>query len=119
MVWSLASGEALADMLDRWANFDEDFIKVALDDVLRCKRMAKMDASRDTFSEQENSEDDDNKDYGKSKAYGQRSSSQKLLQKNFLRTPEALTLLAETLHRYSEDDLYASFNYLREENYGE
>ncbi|KAH6784303.1 hypothetical protein C2S52_009262 [Perilla frutescens var. hirtella] len=42
---SPASSEALADMLGRWASFDEDFITIALDDVLRCKRMAKMDAS--------------------------------------------------------------------------
>ncbi|KAH6827918.1 hypothetical protein C2S53_014880 [Perilla frutescens var. hirtella] len=146
MIRSPASGEALPDMLGRWANFDDNFIKVALDDVLRCKRMAKMDAPQDTFSEQENSEDDDNKDCGKSKASGQRSSSRQLLRKNFHRSknarisrqmhesvavanaaelfkliflskstaPEAPTLLAETLRHYSEHDLYAAFNYLRE-----
>lgn len=47
-----------AEMPGKWANFDDNIIKAALDDVLRCKRMAKMEAVRDTFSDHENSEDD-------------------------------------------------------------
>lgn len=58
MIRGPAPGEASAEMLEEWANFDDDSIKVALDDVLRCKRMAKMNAARETFPEQEKSEDD-------------------------------------------------------------
>lgn len=53
-----ASRDSSSEILEEWANFDEDIIKVALDDVLRCKRLAKINAARDTFTEQENSEDD-------------------------------------------------------------
>ncbi|KAI3455614.1 hypothetical protein Pfo_012277 [Paulownia fortunei] len=136
-----------APMSGSWANFDENIIKVALDDVLRYKRTTKLEAGRDTFSDQENSEDDDFEGCGGTKASGQRSNSQqlprkylKLLNKGasvsrqmhesvpianaaelfkliFLsnsKAPEVPTLLAETLRRYSEHDLFAAFNYLRE-----
>lgn len=58
MIRGPASGESSAEMLEEWANFDEDSIKVALDDVMRCKRMAKLNAAQETFPGQENSEDD-------------------------------------------------------------
>ncbi|KAL8458672.1 hypothetical protein ACS0TY_036253 [Phlomoides rotata] len=136
-----------AAMPGNWANFDENIIKEALDDVLRCKRMGKIEGVRDTFSDQEYSEDDDVDDCGGKKASGQRSSSKRLPRKKlklmskgtnvsrqmresvaianaaelfkliFLSNstaPEVPTLLAETLRRYSEHDLFAAFNYLRE-----
>ncbi|XP_057786718.1 uncharacterized protein LOC131004125 isoform X2 [Salvia miltiorrhiza] len=142
MIRGPASEEA--DMLEKWANFDEDIVKVALDDVLICKRLAKLNAARETFPEQEISEDDDIEDCGQSNASGQISSAQQRLRKHlhtgarilrqmhesvavanavelfkliFLsksKAPEAPTLLAETLRRYSEHDLCAAFNYLRE-----
>lgn len=58
MIRGPTSGEASAEGLERWASFDDDVIKVALDDVLRCRRMAKMDSARDTITEHEYSEDD-------------------------------------------------------------
>ncbi|KAL1551739.1 hypothetical protein AAHA92_19540 [Salvia divinorum] len=141
MIRGPASEEA--DMLEKWANFDEDTIKVALDDVLRCKRLAKLNAARETFPEQEISEHDDVEDCGPS---GHLSSTEQRFRKKlhivtgatilrqmhesiavanavelfkliFLsksKAPEAPTLLAETLRRYSEHDLCAAFNYLRE-----
>ncbi|XP_047960632.1 uncharacterized protein LOC125205627 isoform X1 [Salvia hispanica] len=141
MIRGPASEEA--GMLEKWANFDEDIIKVALDDVLRCKRLAKLNAARETFPEQEISVHDDVEDCGQS---GQLSSTEQRLRKKlhintgatilrqmhesvavanavelfkliFLsksKAPEAPTLLAETLRRYSEHDLCAAFNYLRE-----
>ncbi|XP_042053544.1 uncharacterized protein LOC121798547 [Salvia splendens] len=141
MIRGPASEEA--GMLEKWANLDEDIIKVALDDVLRCKRLAKLNAARETFPEQEISMHDDVEDCGQS---GQLSSTERRLRKNlhintgatilrqmhesvavanavelfkliFLsksKAPETPTLLAKTLRRYSEHDLCAAFNYLRE-----
>ncbi|XP_047958329.1 uncharacterized protein LOC125203869 isoform X2 [Salvia hispanica] len=134
-----------AAMLEKWANFDEDIIKVALDDVLRCKRLVKLNAARETFPEQEMSEDDDIEDCSQSNASGQLSSTQRLRKHLHIikgakilrqmhesvavanavelfkliflsksKAPEAAALLAKTLRRYSEHDLCAAFNYLRE-----
>ncbi|KAL1538122.1 hypothetical protein AAHA92_26902 [Salvia divinorum] len=76
MIRGPASEEA--DMLEKWVNFDDDIIKVALDDVLRCKRLVKLSAARETFPEQEMREDDDIEDCGQSNASGQLSSTQRL-----------------------------------------
>ncbi|KAK6148741.1 hypothetical protein DH2020_016266 [Rehmannia glutinosa] len=151
MVHDSALGEdssySPASMSGEWANFDEDIVKVTLDDVLRYKRMSKLEAVQDTFPDQENSEDDEFEGCGGTKASGQRSSSRQLPAKYlkllnagasacrqmhesvaianatelfkliFLsnsKAPEVPMLLAETLRRYSEHDLFAAFNYLRE-----
>ncbi|KAL0415050.1 UNVERIFIED_CONTAM: hypothetical protein Slati_3336900 [Sesamum latifolium] len=137
-----------APMSGEWVNFDEGIVKETLDDVLRYKRMAKLEAVSNTFSDPENNEDDDFEGCGGgAKASSRRSSSQqlprkylKLLNKGasisrrmhesvaianaaelfkliFLSkstAPEVPALLAETLRRYSEHDLFAAFNYLRE-----
>ncbi|GFP90591.1 hypothetical protein PHJA_001203200 [Phtheirospermum japonicum] len=136
-----------ASMPGEWANFDEDIIKVTLEDVLRYKRMTKLEAAHDTFPDQENSEEDEYEGCDRTKASGQRSSSRQppvkhmkltndggsacrlmhesvaianaaeLLKLIFLsnsKAPEVPMLLAETLRRYSEHDLFAAFNYLRE-----
>ncbi|KAL0341843.1 UNVERIFIED_CONTAM: hypothetical protein Scaly_1846900 [Sesamum calycinum] len=137
-----------AVMSGEWVNFDEIIIKEALDDVLRYKRMAKLEAVQNTLSDPENNEDDDFEGCGGgAKASSRRSSSQqlprkylKLLNKGasvsrrmhesvaianaaelfkliFLSkstAPEVPALLAETLRRYSEHDLFAAFSYLRE-----
>lgn len=59
MVRDLASTENwLSAMPGNWANFDENTVKEALDDVFRYKRMGKIESVRDTLSEQEYSEDD-------------------------------------------------------------
>ncbi|XP_011072578.1 uncharacterized protein LOC105157796 isoform X2 [Sesamum indicum] len=152
MVSDTASEEDIscspAPMSGEWVNFDEGIIKEALDDVLRYKRMAKLEAVQNTFSDPENNEDDDFEGgCAGAKASSRRSSSQqlprkylKLLNKGasvsrqmhesvaianaaelfkliFLTkstAPEVPSLLAETLRRYSEHDLFAAFNYLRE-----
>ncbi|KAL6557503.1 hypothetical protein OROMI_017853 [Orobanche minor] len=136
-----------ASISEEWANFDEDIISVTLDDVLRYKRMTKLEAVQDTFPDQENSEDDDYEVCDRTKASGQRSRSRqystkylklsndggsvcrqmqesvaianaaelfKLIFLSNSKAPEVPILLAETLRRYSEHDLYAAFNYLRE-----
>ncbi|KAL9157086.1 hypothetical protein ABFS82_09G122300 [Erythranthe guttata] len=135
-----------APMSENWANFDDSVIKVALDNVLRYKKMAKLDTVQDTSSDHEDIEDDVFEGFD-GKVSGQRSSAQhlsrkymKLLSKGasvgkwmhesvaianaaelfkliFLSNsmaPEVSTFLAETLRRYSEHDLFAAFNYLRE-----
>ncbi|KAL0441362.1 UNVERIFIED_CONTAM: hypothetical protein Sradi_0075100 [Sesamum radiatum] len=152
MVTDTASEEDIscspAVMSGEWVNFDEIIIKEALDDVLRYKRMAKLEAVQNTLSDPENNEDDDFEGCGGgAKASSRRSSSQqlprkylKLLNKGasvsrrmhesvaianaaelfkliFLSkstAPEVPALLAETLRRYSEHDLFAAFSYLRE-----
>ncbi|KAL3632952.1 hypothetical protein CASFOL_025936 [Castilleja foliolosa] len=136
-----------ASMPGEWANFDEEIIKVTLEDVLRYKRMTKLEVAHDTFPDQENSEDDDYEGCDRTNASGERSSSRQppikhkklvndvgsvcrqmhesvaianaaeLLKLIFLsnsKAREVPRLLAETLRRYSEHDLFAAFNYLRE-----
>ncbi|CAI9753733.1 unnamed protein product [Fraxinus pennsylvanica] len=146
-----------------WDNFDDNSIKLALEDVLQYKRLAKLEASKHISSDQENRVGKDPHGTGftssasrsqefenceeRSKACAQRSSSQLLPRKYvklinegasvsrrahesvaianaaelfkliFLSTssaPEVATLLAETLRRYSEHDLFAAFSYLRD-----
>ncbi|CAA0814592.1 B-block binding subunit of TFIIIC [Striga hermonthica] len=136
-----------ATVSEEWANFDEDVIKLVVNEILRHKRMAKLEVSQDTFPDQENSEDSDNEGCERPMASGQRSRSRKppvkymklssdygsvcrqmhesvavanaaeLFKLIFLsnsKAPEVPILLAETLRRYSEHDLFAAFNYLRE-----
>ncbi|PIN22319.1 hypothetical protein CDL12_04982 [Handroanthus impetiginosus] len=138
--------DSLSSSAGKWADFDENIIKIALDDVLRFKRTAKLAAVQDNVPHHENSEDDDF-DCGGTKASGQRSSSRQLPRKYLMlfnkvpfvsrrmhesvaianavelfkliflsnsKAPEVPTLLAKTLRRYSEHDLFAAFNYLRE-----
>ncbi|GER53573.1 B-block binding subunit of TFIIIC [Striga asiatica] len=165
---------------EEWANFDEDVIKLMVNEVLRHKRMSKLEVPQDTFPDQENSEDShiwlhitpdsilflrevvllrhtifcilkgpsrENEGCERPNASGQRSRSRKppvkymklsndygsvcrqmhesvavanaaeLFKLIFLsnsKAPEVPILLAETLRRYSEHDLFAAFNYLRE-----
>ncbi|KAL2516429.1 B-block binding subunit of TFIIIC [Forsythia ovata] len=147
-----------------WDSFDDNSIKLALDDVLQYKRLAKLDASKHMCSDQENEEEKYTRGTGftssaprtqefenweeRSKPRAQGTSSRllprkyvkllsegasfsrrahesvavanaaELFKQIFLSTssaPEVPTLLAETLRRYSEHDLFAAFNYLREE----
>ncbi|XP_051135794.1 uncharacterized protein LOC127254623 isoform X2 [Andrographis paniculata] len=138
---SLCSSEY---MYEQWADFDENTIKIALDDVLRNYKMAKLEGRQDTSSHHRNNDLDD---CGETKTSRSRSRSQQLSRKYmkllkgsrsisrqmhesvaianaaelfkliFLsnsKAPEGSTLLAETLRRYSEHDLFAAFSYLRE-----
>lgn len=149
----------------RWDDFDDVCIKVALDEVLHYKRIAKRDASKRARSVPvEWSElnmdagghdhlgsgpvsEDIRKHGGGNNVCPRRSRRRRLPQKYskllhegssvsrwahesvavsnaaelfklvFLSTstaPEVPNLLAETLRRYSEHDLFAAFNYLRE-----
>lgn len=127
----------------KWDDFDANNIKIALDNVLRHKRMAKLESVKDVFVDQDYMEDGV-EDW--IKASGSKSSSShqprkyvklsngsrvsrqihesaaianaaELFKLVFLSTstaPEVPTLLAETLRHYSEHDLFAAFNYLRE-----
>ncbi|XP_027105521.1 uncharacterized protein [Coffea arabica] len=141
----------------RWDNFDDCNIKIALDDVLRYKTIAKSNTSKQVDSyEWSHGQDPFNTDKvcqerqicgGRSTNSAQRSSSYRIVQKYnkllnegnttsrriygsvavsnaaelfkliFLSTsitPQASILLAETLRRYSQHDLFAAFSYLRE-----
>lgn len=140
-----------------WDNFDDCNIKIALDDILRYKKIAKSNTSKQVDSyEWSHGQDPFNTDKvcqegqicgGRSKNSAQRSSSYRIAQKYnkllnegnttsrrvygsvavsnavelfkliFLSTsitPRASILLAETLRRYSQHDLFAAFSYLRE-----
>lgn len=52
------SSHSSAPMSGKWADFDESVIREALDDVLRYKRMAKLETVQDTSSDNENFEGD-------------------------------------------------------------
>ncbi|PON47054.1 hypothetical protein PanWU01x14_246710 [Parasponia andersonii] len=150
-----------------WDDFDNTSIKVALDEVLRCKWMAKLEASKRVGSSYEEWSDlkmnaekhesevtagttpGDVQNFGgrQQKISMRRSRAQRLHKKFidllneevkvsrqvykslaisnavelfkliFLSTSTAPTvpnMLAEILRRYSEHDLFAAFNYLRE-----
>ncbi|KAA8541644.1 hypothetical protein F0562_022796 [Nyssa sinensis] len=153
----------------RWDYFDNKNIKIALDEVLRYKRMAKLEASKGGKSVTEewsdlnmdaeshdpqgtelvssSTREEIQNHGGRNKVSGRRSSwhrlpgkytkllnegvnvnrrvyeslavsnASELFKLVFLSTsmdPEVPYLLAETLRRYSERDLFAAFNYLRE-----
>ncbi|KAF8388748.1 hypothetical protein HHK36_025428 [Tetracentron sinense] len=161
---------------EQWDDFEDQNIKMALDEVLRCKRMAKLEASNrlgsvserewsdlkmdaNGFDPQEEpelmsrttpSEEIQNHFGRRHKESGRRSSCHRLPRKFikllnegtsisrrayeslavsnavellklvFLSTstaPEVPNLLAETLRRYSEHDLFAAFSYLREKKF--
>ncbi|XP_073118562.1 uncharacterized protein [Henckelia pumila] len=127
----------------KWDDFDANSVKVTLDNVLRHKRMAKMESVKEVFVEQDYMEDgveDWSKASGRklgsshqARKYVKVSNGSKvsrqihessaianaaeLFKLIFLSTstaPEVPALLAETLRHYSEHDLFAAFNYLRE-----
>lgn len=154
-----------------WDDFDNDSIKVALDEVLRCKWMAKLDASKRVGSTYEewsdlnidaekhdselaatisSSGDVQNLDGKQQKLPIRRSRAQRLHKKLinllneevkvsrkvynsvaisnavelfkliFLSTstsPAVSNRLAEILRHYSEHDLFAAFNFLRERKF--
>ncbi|KAL7162716.1 hypothetical protein ACSBR2_043073 [Camellia fascicularis] len=153
---------------ERWDDFNNENIKKALDEVIRCKWMAKLDASKRGGSGAEEwsyldaeghnpsgtelvpsvtPNEEIHNHGGGNKFYPQISRRHRLPRKYskllnegigvsrraheslavsnaaelfklvFLSTstaPEVPKLLAETLRRYSEHDLFAAFNYLRE-----
>ncbi|KAL3824487.1 hypothetical protein ACJIZ3_020516 [Penstemon smallii] len=128
----------------KWDDFDDNDIKAALDDVLRYKRMANLEIVKDDFSDQENEDFEDcggskassrksssrklPTEYVKLLNGGARvgkrmhesvpiANATELFKLIFLSSstaPEVSTVLAKTLRRYSEHDLYSAFNYLRE-----
>ncbi|KAF5201539.1 B-block binding subunit of tfiiic [Thalictrum thalictroides] len=156
----------------QWDDFEDQNVKMALDEVLRCKQMAKMEVSRRSRPATLNDSPDK---YLAARAYDsqdeplsipsmttgeetqshdgrrQRRSSCHRLPGKFLKllnegisvtrrayeslavangvellklvflstssAPEVPKLLAETLRRYSEHDLFAAFNYLREKRF--
>ncbi|KAL3519979.1 hypothetical protein ACH5RR_018128 [Cinchona calisaya] len=145
-----------------WDNFNDSNIKMALDDALRYKRIAKLNSSKavdsDEWSYGQDPHETENVPSshlshegeicdGRSNLSARRSRSHRIAQKYnkllnegpsisrrvhesvavsnavelfkliFLSTsitPQASTLLAETLRRYSQHDLFAAFSYLRE-----
>ncbi|CAH9114788.1 unnamed protein product [Cuscuta epithymum] len=143
-----------------WDNFDDDNVKVALEDALQLKKKAKLEASKDVellddkcadmniCPEELFPRDQDSESLAcRSKFSGSKSCSNRIAQKFvkplkgritiskqahqsvaianalelfkliFLSTsksPMVPSLLAETLRRYSEHDLFSAFNYLRE-----
>ncbi|KHN24557.1 uncharacterized protein LOC114390526 isoform X1 [Glycine soja] len=128
---------------DAWDDFENKSIKAALDEILRCKMMAKLDASSsqkvqsqyegwaDANESQENEEITSaipceiiQSHHGnRANVYGQVneslavSNAVELVKIVFLSTStrlQAPNLLADILRRYSEHDLIAAFNYLRE-----
>nr|KYP44573.1 hypothetical protein KK1_033920 [Cajanus cajan] len=152
---------------EAWDDFDNKNIKTALDEILRCKMMAKLDASSQKVQLQyegwsdanESQENEENMSaipretiqshHGKphtfsaqrsrrrrrldtkftmffnnvANAYAQVneslavSNAVELFKLVFLSTstgPRAPNLLADILRRYTEHDLFAAFNYLRE-----
>ncbi|XP_061338236.1 uncharacterized protein LOC133285090 isoform X2 [Gastrolobium bilobum] len=157
---------------EAWDDFDNKSIKTALDEILRCKRMAKLDASTqkvqsqfkgwsDTNPNADGYETRENKEitsaipseivqshHGKPHTFSAQRSSRRRLDKKFTRFmnnranvygqvyeslavsnavelfklvflststgPQAPNLLADILRRYSEHDLFAAFNYLKE-----
>ncbi|CAJ1966952.1 unnamed protein product [Sphenostylis stenocarpa] len=157
---------------EAWDDFENKNIKTALDEILRCKMMAKLDASSqngqlqyegcsianenaDGYESRENEEitsaiacDIVQGQHGKPCSFSTRRSRRRRLDKKFTRflnnmanvygqvneslaianavelfklvflstsiSPQAPNLLADILRRYSEHDLFAAFNYLRE-----
>ncbi|KAL2317767.1 hypothetical protein Fmac_031643 [Flemingia macrophylla] len=158
---------------EAWDDFENKNIKTALDEILRCKMMAKLDASSqkvqlqyegwsdanvmaDGYESQENEEnmspishDIIQSHHGKPHTFSaQKSRRRRCLDTKFTRLfdnmanvcgevneslavsnavelfklvflststgPQAPNLLADILRRYSEHDLFAAFNYLRE-----
>uniref|UniRef100_A0A161ZTH2 Uncharacterized protein n=1 Tax=Daucus carota subsp. sativus TaxID=79200 RepID=A0A161ZTH2_DAUCS len=146
---------------DQWDNFNNKDVKMALDNALRHKRTAKLDAHREIHSVPDQfshfhmeGEQNDPKllssaIFKKSKKkHRVRSNVYEHIQQNYIKflnewddangrayrslpvsnavelfklvfmnastAPEVPNLLAETFRRYSEDDLFAAFNYLRE-----
>ncbi|CAJ2638415.1 unnamed protein product [Trifolium pratense] len=145
-----------------WDNFENKSIETALDEILRCKKMAKLDASsQNDQSQYEDWNRYESRENGKTTAaipseiiqshhgkphtfssqrscldmkfsrflnnrpssYGQVyeslavSNAVELFKLVFLSTatnPQAPNLLADILRHYSEHDLVAAFNYLRE-----
>ncbi|KAL0354484.1 UNVERIFIED_CONTAM: hypothetical protein Sradi_3895300 [Sesamum radiatum] len=134
-----------APMSGEWVNFDEGIVKETLDDVLRYKRMAKLEAYvcpvLPVIPIRDFTEEDFEGCGGGAKASSRRSSSQQLPRKylkllnkgasvsrrmhesvaianaaelfkliflNKSTAPEVPALLAETLRRYSEHDLFAA-----------
>ncbi|KAK7313964.1 hypothetical protein VNO77_39171 [Canavalia gladiata] len=157
---------------EAWDDFENINIKAALDEILRCKMMAKLDGSSqkvqsqyegwsdakvnaDGYESQENEEitpaipsEIIQSHHGKPHTFSAQRSRRQRLDKKFTRFlnnranvygqvyeslavsnavelfklvflststgPQAPNLLADILRRYSEHDLYAAFNYLRE-----
>ncbi|KAJ1411476.1 hypothetical protein SESBI_21175 [Sesbania bispinosa] len=157
---------------EAWDDFENKSIKAALDEVLRCKMMAKLDASSQKVQSQYDGWSDANANvdgyesqeneattssipseivqshHGKPHTFSVQRSRRRRLDKKFtsflnnranvcgqvyeslavsnavelfklvfLSTstgPQAPNLLADILRRYSEHDLFAAFNYLRE-----
>ncbi|TKY51464.1 B-block binding subunit of TFIIIC [Spatholobus suberectus] len=157
---------------EAWDDFENKNIKTALDEILRCKMMAKLDASSqkvqlqyegwsdanvnaDGYESQENEEITSaipheiiQSHHGKPHTFSAQRSRRRRLDKKFTRFlnnmanvygqvneslavsnavelfklvflgtstgPQAPNLLADILRRYSEHDLFAAFNYLRE-----
>lgn len=162
---------------EHWADFDNEHIKMALDEVLRCKRVVKLEVSRASSSKpqkewsdkflgaraHDNQEEHSQEELGLTQATTTGEETQnhdskrqhrtschrlpgkflkllnegisvsrrayeslavanavELLKLVFLNTssaPEVPNLLAETLRRYSQHDLFAAFNYLREKRF--
>ncbi|KAK7386106.1 hypothetical protein VNO78_26063 [Psophocarpus tetragonolobus] len=158
---------------EAWDDFENKNIKMALDEIFRCKMMAKLDASSEKVQLQyegwsgANANADGNElqeneetasaipceiiqsQHGKPHIFSVKRSRKPQLRKKFTRFlnnranvygqvnkslavsnavelfklvflststgPQAPRLLADILRRYSEHDLFAAFNYLREE----
>ncbi|KAH1058026.1 hypothetical protein GYH30_002546, partial [Glycine max] len=156
---------------EAWDDFENKNIKMVLDEILRCKMMAKLGASSqkgqlqydgwsdananaDGFESQENEEItsaipcDNIQSHGKPHTFSAQRSRRRRLDKNFTRflnnmvnvygqvneslaisnvvelfklvflststDPQAPKLLDDILRRYSQHDLFAAFNYLKE-----
>ncbi|KAI4355444.1 hypothetical protein L6164_004219 [Bauhinia variegata] len=138
---------------EAWDDFENESLKIALDEVLRCKKIAKMEASKKDFNENEvispsipckivQSHRRKHQEFSAHRSRRHRldkkftrflnnaasvhrqvyeslavSNAVELFKLVFLSTstgPQAPNLLADILRRYSEHDLFAAFNYLRE-----
>ncbi|XP_017252944.1 uncharacterized protein LOC108223286 isoform X2 [Daucus carota subsp. sativus] len=125
---------------DQWDDFNNEDVKMAFDEALRHKRTAKLDVHRETHSgpilnkrkrkrgmrnnvsgrlqrkyiKFLNGGADVSKQAFKSLAISNAVELFKLVFLNASTAPEVPTMLAETLRRYSEHDLFAAFNYLRD-----
>ncbi|PHT66729.1 hypothetical protein T459_31154 [Capsicum annuum] len=118
-------------------NFDEANVKLALEDVLQCKKLPKSETLKDVQPFFDNCSDVNTderhvscgpqsvllvssgeyvEDFPeKTEDSGTPISSNKIPKNS--KSPLVPTLLAETLRRYSEHDLFAAFNYLRDKKF--
>ncbi|PNY11246.1 hypothetical protein L195_g007849, partial [Trifolium pratense] len=119
---------------EAWDDFENKSIKTALAEILRCKMMAKLDVSSQNVQSQYedwNRYESQEKEkaisaipsetiqshHGKPHTFSSKRSRRGRLDIKFSSTatsPQAPNLLADILRHYSEHDLLAAFNYLRQ-----